>query len=188
MSRRFVTSLLVVGAIAALVTAFLLPPNVGHPVTPLMKSAAEGNSGKTIATLPLDATRPTVVVFVLPDCPCSIEYEPYVHRLFRAYGEEAAFVEVVAGSTADARQWKEQHRTPFEVTGDPEKKISREFGAIRSAYTALVVNKRIVKLWPGYSAEMLRELGELIAEHTKRPSRPLDPVGAPERLTSGCVL
>lgn len=188
MSRRVVTSLLVTAAGAALVLAFLLPPRTGHPVTPYMQSAADGTSGTAISRLAVDASRPTVVVFVLSDCPCSIGYEPYVHRVHQAYGDRAAFIEVVLGDGTVAEQWKQQQQTPFTVIGDERGNVAHEFGALRSAYTSVVLNGRIVKLWPGYSAEMLRELGGLIATETETAVVLLDVDGAPERLTSGCPL
>jgi len=185
---RLITSLLVIASGAALVLAFLLPPRIGHPVTPYMQSAAEGTSGTAVTRLAVDGSRPTLVVFVLPDCPCSIGYEPYVHRVHQAYGDQAAFIEVVSGDGPVAKQWKQQQQTPFTVIGDEGGNVAHEFGALRSAYTALVLNGRIVKLWPGYSAEMLRELGGLIATETNTPAVSLDVAGAPERLTSGCPL
>ena len=188
MSRRVVTALLVLAAGAALVLACVLPPRIGHPVTPLMQSAAESTAGKLITTLGIDSNRPTVVVFVLPDCPCSIDYDPYVHRVYRAYRDQAAFIEVIAGDGFTAEQWKQQQQTPFAVIGDQGNKLAHEFGALRSAYTALVLNERIIKLWPGYSAEMLRELGGLIASETKEAAVSLDVSEAPERLTSGCAF
>lgn len=188
MSRRVVTLLLVTAAGAALALAFLLPPRTGHPVTPYMQSAADGTSGTVVSRLAVDTGRPTVVVFVLPDCPCSIEYEPYIHRVHQAYGDRAAFIEVVSGDGTVAEQWKQQQQTPFTVIGDERGNVAYEFGALRSAYTALVLNGRIVRLWPGYSVEMLRELGGLIATETETPVVLLDVDGAPERLTSGCAL
>lgn len=188
MSRRVVTSLLVIAAGAAIVVAFLLSPRIGHPVTPYMQSAADGTSGTAVSRLAVDSNRPTVVVFVLPDCPCSIGYEPYVHRLHQAYGDQAAFIEVVSGNGTAAEQWKQQQQTPFTVIGDESGNVAREFGALRSAYTALVLNGRIVKLWPGYSVEMLQELGGIISTETKTAAVSLDVAGAPEHLTSGCPL
>lgn len=188
MSRQVVTSLLVIAAGVVLVIAYLLPPRIGHPVTPWMESAAEDITGQLVTELSIDANRPLVVVFVLPDCPCSVEYEPYVHRLYQAYEDQASFVEVVAGDRHAAEEWKQANATPFRVIGDYDGKIIREFGAIRSAYTALVLNGKITKLWPGYSGDMLRDLGARISTATKGPSPALDLEGAPERLTSGCSL
>lgn len=188
MNRRLVSLLLVFAAGAAILLAALLPTRTGHPVTPFMESAAEGIAGQLVTGLSADASRPTVVVFVLPDCPCSREYEPFVHRLSQAYGDQAAFVEVLAGDQSAADEWKKQMGTPFPVFSDADGKIAREFGAIRSAYTALVQNGKIAKLWPGYSAGMLRELGSLIDTTTDGSVYSLDVDGAPARLTSGCPL
>ncbi|VTR98295.1 membrane protein : Peroxiredoxin OS=Singulisphaera acidiphila (strain ATCC BAA-1392 / DSM 18658 / VKM B-2454 / MOB10) GN=Sinac_1684 PE=4 SV=1: AhpC-TSA [Gemmata massiliana] len=188
MSHRVVSALLLLAGGAVLVLAYLLPTRVGHPVTPLMESAADGAAGRKVTTLPAGGDRPRVIVFVLPGCPCSIEYEPYVQRLHRAYGDQAEFIEVVAGDPGAAEQWKQQHAAPFPVLSDADGKIAREFGALRSAYTALVLNGKVAKLWPGYSSETLGELGRLISTETNVPVRPIDTNGAPEKLISGCSL
>jgi len=188
MNQRLVSCLLLLAAGAAILLACFLPPRVGHPVTPFMKSSAEKLAGQLITKIPGEADRPMVVIFVLSDCPCSLEYEPYVHRLFQAYRDRGTFIEVVAGDDATAQQWKAQQSTPFPVISDPDGKIAQEFGALRSAYTALVMNGKIRKIWPGYSAGMLRELGSVIANATGGSEQSLDLDQAPDRLTSGCPL
>jgi peroxiredoxin len=188
MSRQVVTALLVIASGAILLLAIVRPLRNGHPVTPTMESAAEGVAGRSVTTLSVDNDRMMVVVFVLPDCPCSIDYETYVQRLHQTYGDQIAFLEVVAGDGLVTEQWKQQQSTPFPVISDWDKAIAQEFGASRSAYTALVREGKIIKLWPGYSVNMLQELGKLISEETKSASRSFDVSGAPEQMTSGCSL
>ncbi len=130
MSNRTITALLVLAAGAALVVAYLLPPRVGHPVTPFMESAAEDISGRAVSGLSVRADRPTVVVFVLPDCPCSEAFAPHVARLHRAYGEWATFVDVVAGDGRAAEDWKQRHYVDYRTTADSDGKTAREFGAM----------------------------------------------------------
>ncbi|MES2793428.1 MAG: redoxin domain-containing protein [Planctomycetota bacterium] len=188
--KNLVTVLLLVSAVAALATAVLLPPSVGHPVTPLMADAAAAVQGRTIRPLlGVPSTRPLVVVFILPGCPCSEDYEPYTHELFTAYGPVAEFVGIVAGSPEEAEKWHRDHRTPFRVLADPDRAIAKSYGAERSAYTAFVLNGQTVEhLWPGYSDSMLREVGAKLAVTAKISEKKLEFAGAPKKLTSGCPV
>ncbi|QEL15087.1 redoxin domain-containing protein [Limnoglobus roseus] len=188
MRRGIVTGLLLAAAAAALVAAYLRPPRLGHPVTPFMRSDAESEKGKLVARLLLPLDHPAVVVFILPGCPCSEAFEPFVGRLHEAHADRVAVVGVVAGDASAADQWANKFRSPYRMVPDVDRAIAREFGAKRSAYTALVVGGKIVRLWPGYSAGMLRELDGMLTDATKAAERPIAVDGAPEPLTSGCLL
>lgn len=188
MSRGLVTGLLLAAAGTALVVAYLRPPRIGHPVTPFMRSDAEGEEGKPVTRLPLPAGRPAVVVFILPGCPCSEAFDPLVDRLCAAHADRVEVVGVVAGDAGAAEVWAREHRSRYRVVPDVDCAIAREFGAKRSAYTALVIDGKIARLWPGYSAKMLRELNALLAAAAKTPEPPIVVDGAPEALTSGCLL
>jgi hypothetical protein len=110
-----------------------------------------------------------------------------MQRLFDAYGDRATFVGVIDGGPRDAATWKRRHRTPYLVVADPDLKVVRSFGAERSAYTALVRDgETIDRLWPGYSAAMLRDLGARLASAVGAAEAPLEVAGAPDALTSGC--
>lgn len=188
MNHRVATGLLLLAAVGTIVVACLFPARSGHPVTPFMSTSAREVGGKVVTSLTLERDRPAVVVFVLLGCPCSEDYEPYVKQLHEAFGQKAAFCEVIAGDQQDADGWTKQQQPRYAVIPDPSEKIAREFEAQRSAYTALVVHGRIEKLWPGYSAEMLRELGSHLAKETGMKEHPLDLANAPTRMSSGCIL
>ncbi|HEY0984235.1 peroxiredoxin family protein [Schlesneria sp.] len=188
--KHFVTWCLVVGGVTALVAAVAIPFKSGHPVTRYMQDAADAVAGKTVVpALESDDVRPQVIIFILPDCPCSEDYEPFTHELFRAYGDHVDFQGIVAGTDDEARAWREKHKTPFPVVADPEGDIAAKYDAKRSAYTALVVDRTTIqKLWPGYSSDMLEEVGTLAAAAAQVPSVPLNTTGAPAKLTSGCYI
>ncbi|OWK41775.1 peroxiredoxin family protein [Fimbriiglobus ruber] len=189
MTRKLATGLLLALAVVTLIVAYWLPPRIGHPVTPFMESAADDAGGKPVDPLPgVAMDRPTVVVFILPGCECSEAYDVFMRRLFDAYGDRVAFAGVVVGDARSADEWKAKHQTPYPLVADPDLAITRAYGAARSAYTALVVDGRVSRLWPGYSAEMLRALGVKLAEIGDRPEASLDVRGAPEGMTSGCPL
>lgn len=130
-----------------------------------------------------------MVVFIRPDCPCSEAYEPYTQELFRAYQTRVDFLGVVAGEVPEAESWQQKHETPFSIVADVDRSFARGYAAERSAYTALLLDGETVHhLWPGYSAGMLQDLGERLAAATGKPEAPLLIAGAPETLTSGCLL
>ena len=186
--RRTLTVILLASGATAIVAAFVLPPRVGPPVTPLMAGAADAASGRAARAVPgAPSGRPTVVFFIARGCPCSEAYEPYARRLFEAYGGRASFVGVIDGDEQDAEDWRRSHATPFPVAPDPGGELARAYGAERSAYTALVADgATIQRLWPGYSGPMLRELGARLAAASGGDEARLDVTGAPEALTSGC--
>ena len=188
--KQLVTLCLILGGIAALIAAIVLPSRSGHPVTPLMQEAADSVAGRTLEPVhPGLDVRPQVIVFILPDCPCSEDYEPFTHELYRAYGAHVDFLGIVAGTDAEALAWQEQHKTPYPVLADPNGDIALSYDAKRSAYTALVKDRTVIqKLWPGYSSEMLQELGTLAAAAAGISPVPLDTTGAPAKLTSGCYI
>lgn len=188
--KHLFTFLLLTAAIVTLAVAVLIRPRVGHPVTPWMSEAAATATGRSIPPLP-DSTRvrPTLLIFILPGCPCSDAYEPYTHTLFRAYGTQANFVGVVAGTAQEATDWQRQHKTPFPIIADADRSLARSYGAERSAYTALVLDGKTVRhLWPGYSEGMLRDLGAQLASATGTTEASLHLPDAPKTLTSGCSL
>jgi hypothetical protein len=133
--------------------------------------------------------RPLVIVFILPECPCSEEYERFTQELFAKYGTHAQFVGIIAGDKGAAVTWKDAHQTPFPVIEDPDRSIARRCAAERSAYTVLIIEGQTIDhLWPGYSAGMLQELGARLATATGTGELPLQIEGAPKAMTSGCPL
>lgn len=189
-TNRFFTMLLLLGGFAGLIVAWLIPPNLRHPVTPQMTKAANDAQGQIVPPVSQSfAARPHVAIFILPECPCSEDYEPFTHRLFELFGREIEFVGVIAGTQQEADDWKRQHKTPYRIIADPERRISRSYGALRSAYTALVLDGRTLhRLWPGYSTGMLDELSTLLSAHTRGVYQKGHFEQAPATLVSGCIL
>ena len=188
MRRRIVQIALLIAATAAALAAVFVPPRVGHPVTQWMADAADAAAGRSVPPLPEPAL-PAVVVFILPGCPCSEEYEPLTQKLAAYLGSRAQVVGIVHGSADETAEWGRRFRTPFRLVADPDGAIARQYGAERSAYTALVLDGRTIhRLWPGFSAEMLREIAARLGGASVDSTGGFDAGGAPERLTSGCPL
>ena len=45
---------------------------------------------------------------------------------------------------------------------------------------------KVLRMWPGYSADMLQEVNKEMAVATNRPVKKFDPKFAPKIMTSGC--
>jgi peroxiredoxin len=131
--------------------------------------------------------RPLVLVFVKRGCPCSVEFEPFFHRLEQQYRDIAEFVGVIDADADSARVYAVANNIPYRVLADPDRVIIERFEAKHGGYVALLsVNGQLVTLWPGYSTEMMRALGRRIAALRALPERPLDFSDMPKVLTTGC--
>jgi peroxiredoxin len=197
--KNTVTAILLVAAAAALIAAVATRARIGHPVSEQMRLDARHATGKQLpieklilARLSISKTSPDpaatiVLIFIKDECPCSEAAEPCFQRLHSAHGVHARFIGVIEGDEATARSWVDRHKTPYPVIADPSLDLIHACGAKNSAYTALVLpDGSISRLWPGYSAPMLREVSAVIAAGTATPEPTLDVADAPEALTSGC--
>ena len=135
----------------------------------------------------MSAARPLVLVFIRRDCPCNVEFEPFFHRLAGRYRDVVEFAGVIDASADAAFAYATANNTPYRVLADPDRAIIDRFEAKNGGYVALVrPDGAIDTLWPGCSAEMMRELGRRIAELGAVRERPIDVAGMPGALTTGC--
>ena len=132
-------------------------------------------------------TRPLVLVFIKRGCPCSVEFEPFFHRLEQQYRDAADFVGVIDADADLARAYAAANKVPYRVLADPDCAIITRFEAKHGGYVALLgVDGNLDTLWPGCSAEMMRALGRRIAALRALAERPLDVSDMPKVLTTGC--
>jgi peroxiredoxin len=130
---------------------------------------------------------PLVLVFIKRGCPCSVEFEPFFHRLEVQYRDAASFVGVIDADADSARAYAVANKVPYRVLADPGRAIIQRLDAKHGGYVALLgMNGRLDTLWPGCSAEMMRALGRRIAALRALPERPLDVSDMPKVLTTGC--
>jgi len=135
----------------------------------------------------MSGTRPLVLVFIRRDCPCNVEFEPFFHRLAGRYRDVAEFAGVIDAGADAALAYATANKTPYRVLADPDRAIIDRFEAKNGGYVALLRPEgSIDTLWPGCSAEMMRELGRRIAELGAVRERPIDVAGMPGALTTGC--
>jgi hypothetical protein len=131
--------------------------------------------------------RPLVLVFIKRGCPCSVEFEPLFHRLERRYRDIADFVGVIDAGADLARDYAAANKVPYRVLADPDRTIITRFQAKSGGYVALLgLSGEVDTLWPGCSADMMRELGRRIAALGAAVERPIEVSEMPKVLTTGC--
>jgi peroxiredoxin len=146
-----------------------------------------GHDGRPREWKDLAGPRPVVVVFIKRGCPCNVEFEPFFHRLARAYQGQACFVGVIDGPVETARRYAEANHVPYLVLADPKRAIISRFGAKNGAYVAVVKpDGALDTLWPGCSAEMMLELSRRIARLAGVEEQYVETSGLPRALTTGC--
>lgn len=188
------------GGPSAPVDAAAAPVPVTHRATPSMLSSARESEGKdansfraeaadgTTYTLgDLTMSRPLVLVFIKDGCPCSESAQPFLNRLHEVYGSRARFAGVIDSDAPSATRWGSANGVPFPLLLDPGLEIVRRYGVENSAYVVLVgAGGKVEKAWPGYSTNMLRELGQRLSRMTGLPERLLQLADAPAEMYSGC--
>ena len=173
-----------------------------HPVTPEMWKQADGAKGEiapdfavtdtdgTSHTLSdLTKTGPLFLYFVLEGCPCSIEAEPHYERLSKQFHGAVNFLAVSNAKEDAAKKWKTEFVVPFPVVSQPHLELMNQYAVQRSVYCLLIgKDRKVIKMWPGYSASMLQEVNRMMAAATNKPVQKFDSSTAPQTMTSGCAF
>lgn len=168
-----------------------------HPITPQMeKDSAKKTLKDALVFETVDwlgeprtvgrAEKPQLLLFVLDGCPCSIDAQPIYNDLSRHFKDRVEFLAIYNEDSKAAKKWDNMTSTAFPIIPDTDKKIIRAYAAKNSVYSALVSEGKIVRLWPGYSVEILDEINRTIAKELNEPVRPFDAKYAPVEKTSGC--
>jgi peroxiredoxin len=149
--------------------------------------SAKGHDGAEHTWAGLGAGGPLVLVFVKEGCPCNADFEPFFRRVEQLYGDGVRFASVIDGNVETARAYAEGLQVPHPVLADPDRALIRRFGAENGGYVALIAGDgELAALWPGCSADGLRDLGRRIARLVGVEERPLDTSGMPGPLITGC--
>ncbi len=142
-------------------------------------------TGKTIRIGKSD--RPQFVYFIKRDCPCSVDSQPLYAKLQKRYGKQVEFVGVSDAFPSEAKKWALQMDMQYPIISDPEIDVMKAYSVEHSVYAMLVSKAgKIVRMWPGYSADMLIEVSNLIAKELGQKPEPFDPQYAPKEMLSGC--
>lgn len=172
-----------------------------HPVTSKMIEDAEKLALKPAPEYQLMSVReepvkisgqrekPQFVLFILDGCPCSIDAQPLFNALAKQWKDKVEFVGVIDSDQKKGRVWTQDYRPVFPVVSDSKKQIIKAYGAKQSVYCALISTEgKIVKLWPGYSQDMMKEMNEKIAAEVGVEAKAFDAKYAPNEKTSGCYF
>jgi hypothetical protein len=171
-----------------------------HYVTPAQLVESGAQAGKTVRSFSavasdgtvfhwpeMRAERPCVLFFMRRDCPCNVDFEPFLHRLADRFRDIAVFVGVIDAGADVAFAYATANKPPYRVLADPDRAIIRRLEAKNGGYVALLSARGAIDtLWPGCSAEMMGELGRRIAKLGAVSERSIDVAGMPRALTTGC--
>ncbi len=149
---------------------------------------AKASDGKTYTKEVLTA-KPTVLVFIKPGCPHNPQGMKDFNRLHKALGDKVQFVGIATGDATKVGQLVKQFSVSFPVIADADKSITQAFNANHSLDFGLICakDKRLAKLWDGYSAAFFKEMTASLPEHGG-PKVKLDLASYPAQRKSGCSL
>ena len=173
-----------------------------HPVTPEMWKeansargvlapafAANDSDGTMVDLAAMAREHPIFLYFVQDGCPCSIEAQPHFERLYQRFRGKVFFVAVSDADPAGAKKWKSEFSVPYSVVPMPSQEVMHLFSVKRSVYSLLIgKGQAIIRMWPGYSADMLKSLNQEMAQAVGEKAKDFDPKLAPIEMTSGCAF
>jgi len=133
--------------------------------------------------------RPQFVLFILDGCPCSIDAQPIFNEFAKHWAGRIDFIGVINDDTKKGREWVSDYRPIFPVVPDPKKEIIGAYKARQSVYCALVSREgRIVKMWPGYSVDLMKDMNEIMAAEIGEKPRFFDTKYVPKLRITGCYF
>lgn len=131
--------------------------------------------------------QPALVVFIKQGCPCSVEFEPYFQNLLKRYRARISFVGVFDGTPDEARAYAVVNRVDYPIVADSKLDLLRMFKVKNGGYVGLLRRDGAIEtLWPGFSVAMMNELNEAVARAAGTTPRPIETLGLPAALTTGC--
>lgn len=144
-------------------------------------------TGKRNRLADLVQAKPVVLVFIKDGCPCSIAAQPFFDELAEAFEGSVTFLGVIDGPKSVASKWAEKYKSAFPLLADENLKTITAYGVESSAHVALIgQDKKLIRLWPGFSKPMLLEMNQMITALGFIPKHTMIFTDAPEELTTGC--
>ena len=170
-----------------------------HPVTAELTKQAEAMAKTVAPFFRVQSTegkpvlvggkgpKPQFIYFVKEGCPCSIDGEPLMQNLAKQFGGRIEFVSVTDAKIDSAKKWEYEMRVPYPLISNPKLDMMKAYHAKGSLMSALVgTDGVIIKYWPGYSKDILKEMNSIMAKTLNEPAKPFDTQYAPVRKTTGC--
>jgi peroxiredoxin len=170
-----------------LVTADMMVKTTAMKARDAKTFSVKGVDGRAVLIAGAGLKRPQFVYFIHTDCPCSYAAEPLFHDLANRYKGQIDVVSVTNGTPDVAKKWIAEMDVDYPVVSDPKAEIMKAYGAVSSAYSALVgTDGKIDKMWPGFSRDMLLDINHEMARLTQQPELPFDTQYAPLKPATGC--
>ncbi len=173
-----------------------------HPVTEEMWDKAMARGGNDAQEISLKTSEgepfslydqlkkgPVVLVATKDGCPCSIESQPFFNEIQNLYKGQVAFVGLIDADLPIAQLYKSGHEVPYPLLSALEKQPFFDYRFKQSVNLALIgQDRKIKRVWPGYSATMLLTLNQAIADELKVPAKGMTIEHAPSSMTTGCYF
>lgn len=162
----------------------------GTPQSKVGKTASDfkatGSDGKQHTLSSLTAKGPVFLYFIKTTCPVNAEAVKYFNRVAAGYKGKVAFVGIIDGEKEEYQTWQAKFKAPYTVILDPDMKIIKSYDALRSPWGVLVgQDKKIAKVWDGYSVGQLNDIAASIAGAGKVAAVKIDTAGAPNNAAAG---
>ncbi len=149
--------------------------------------STKDTTGKAWTLAPKHGDRPQYIYFIVDGCPCSYDAESLFHDLSKNFKGKVDFFSVTNATPAKAKQWASELNVPYPVIPDPKQDIIHAYEAKAAIYSALITKDgHILKMWPGYSADILMDINATLAKLAGIPTPPFDPKYAPLKKAAGC--
>ncbi|HRI43960.1 MAG TPA: redoxin family protein [Fimbriimonadaceae bacterium] len=180
--------ILLLGSVAAVAAMFVFrtPAMAQKTGSNAPDFKATGTDGKPYTLKSFTGKKATLFYFIGSTCPVNAQAVKYFNRVATAYKGSANFVGVIDGDKAAYTTWNKQFKAPYLVLLDPKMKIIEAYGAERSPWAVLVDAKgKITKIWTGYSAKQINEIGGSLASASKVTAKKIDVSGAPDSPRAG---
>jgi peroxiredoxin len=151
--------------------------------------AVKDYEGNPVALGGESRARPQFLYFIKDGCPCSIDVEPLFHDLHKRFGKKIDFVGVIDKGDKSARQWSTDMKTNYPIVPDEAKAVIHAYGATNSAFSLLIGKEgKILKMWPGYSVDLLQDMNQNMAVSIGEEPKPFDTRWAPKIKAAGCAF
>lgn len=203
-------SLLIIGAgwLLSAPAGFVRPDSANivdvprHPVTEEMWDKALARGGVDAQEIRLKTSNgepfslfdqlekgPVVLVATKDGCPCSIESQPFFNQIQALYKGQVTFVGLIDADLPIAQLYKSGHEVAYPIVSATAKDPFLAYRFKQSVNLALISKDRKIKrVWPGYSASMLLTLNQAIADELKVPAKAMTLEHAPSNMTTGCYF
>lgn len=142
--------------------------------------------GKEVTLKGLTKDKPVFLVYWKERCPHNPRASALFNSLNKAYEGKAQLVGIVWTPQDRLEGWSKQFSINHPLIADADKSIIGSYGLSKSIGTYQIgTDGKIVKLFPGYGIDQLKELNEAMAKAAGVPVAQVDLSSAPNRLTWG---